>query len=76
MTRLDIILLMREDDANTVPYAAKVDFYFLTPNGINMPDWPSLAIFYNTHGINNNSECLCVGAPHRHYKDFRRAFEK
>ena len=31
-------------------------------------------------GMNNNSECLCeclfVGAPHRQYMDFRRAFEK
>ena len=29
-----------------IPYAAKIDFYFLTPNGINIPDWPSLAIFF------------------------------
>ena len=29
-----------------IPYAAKVDFCFLTPTGMNMPDWPSLAIFF------------------------------
>ena len=27
-------------------------------------------------GMNNISECLFVGAPHRQYIDFRRAFEK
>ena len=35
-----------------IPHTAKVDFCFLTPNGINMPDWPSLA----TYGM--NSVCL------------------
>ena len=25
----------------SIPYAAMADDCFLTPNGINMPDWPS-----------------------------------
>ena len=29
-----------------IPYTAKFDFCFLTPNGINMKDWPSLAMFF------------------------------
>ena len=29
-----------------ITYAVKVDVYFLTPNGINMVDWPSLAIYF------------------------------
>ena len=29
-----------------IPYAAKVEFCFLTPNGINVRDWPSIAIFF------------------------------
>ena len=60
-----------------ITHAAKVDFCFLTPNDIKMPDWSSLAIFFTVLvGMNSNNECLFVGAPHRHYKDFRRAFEK
>ena len=60
-----------------IPYVVKVDFCFLTPNGTNMPDWPYLAVFfYNTYGMNNNSKCMFVGAPYRHYNDFREAFEK
>ena len=43
-----------------IPYAAKVDFCFLT-------QYARLAIFgyllYNTFSKNNNSECLFVGAP-------------
>ena len=62
---------MREDVSKTV-CAAAVDFCFLTPNGR-----PAIFgyLLYNTYSLNNNSECLFVGAPHKH-KDFRRAFEK
>ena len=30
----------------------------------------------STHGLNNNSELMFVGAPHRHYKASRIAFRK
>ena len=60
-----------------IPYAAKVDFCFF---GTKLQHYARLAIFghllYNTYGMNNNSDCLFVSAPHRHYRGFRRAFEK
>ena len=62
---------------SAILYAVKVGFCFLTPNGISIYQtyhlWP-FALQYLR--INNNSQCLFVGAPHRHYKDFRRYFEK
>ena len=35
---------MREDVSNTI--CGQGRFFFLTPNDINMPDWPSSAIFF------------------------------
>ena len=62
-----------------IPYADKVDFCFLLFD-TKWHQYASLAIFgyllYNTYGMNNNSECLFVGATQRHYTDFRRVFEK
>ena len=51
---------------------SNVDFCFLTPNDISMPD----CLLYNAYGLTNNSECLFIGAPLKHYKEFRKAFKK
>ena len=58
-----------------IQFAAIIVVCFLTQK---WHQYARLAIFgyllYNTYGMNNNSECLFVRAPDRHYKDFRRAF--
>ena len=43
-----------------IPYAAKVDLSFLTPNGINMQDWPSLAIFYTILSVWTITASVCL----------------
>ena len=43
-----------------IPYAAKVDFSFLTPNSINMQDWPSLAIFYTILSVWTRTASVCL----------------
>ena len=39
-----------------IPYVAKVEFCFLTPNGINMAIF--VYLLYNTYGMNSLSERL------------------
>ena len=43
-----------------IPCAAKVDFCFLTPNDINMPDWPSLAIFFTIFMVWTITASVCL----------------
>ena len=51
-----------------IPYGVKVIFCFLTQMASICPTghlWPSSLLLYNTYGMNNNSKCMFVGAPHR-----------
>ena len=60
-----------------IPYAAKVICLLFDTK---WHQFAGLTVFgyllYNAYDMNNNNKCLFVGAPHRHYKDFKRAFEK
>ena len=43
-----------------IPYAAKVEVCFLTPNDINMQDWPSLAIFFTILMVSTITVSVCL----------------
>ena len=60
-----------------IPYMTLVDVLLFDTKGHQYARrLPFGCVLYNTYSMNNNSECLFVGAPHKHYKDFRKAFEK
>ena len=43
-----------------IPYAAKFEFCFLTPNDTNTLDWPSLAIFFTVLMVRTITSSVCL----------------